>query len=637
MSAIIGFVGAGPQPIRPGHLEREFRLLEHRGLDGQSVLLGNGSELSRSLVGPASSLFGALRTSPLQIEAATAMLACCRIGKEGCPSPGNTLVDAVSDQVFLALDGLVENGPELGQELRRSGCDLEPTSELDILLAALERWGLDCFSRFTGSFAFAILDLRHRRLVLARDPFGTRPLYFARQPGWGIHFASLISALREAAPAGKKANRDSIYRYLAYNCMDHDPETFFQGIEQVPPGNCLEVSIDKPAQSSLKRYRRIARAPVNLTFEGAAQCLREMVVRSLASQVANRGPVGAALSGGFDSSFVAAAFGRAEPGARLHLYTCLPVTKKGSFTRSEEAWADLAASGLGAPLTKIRVASEGLPASFASLVRLQEEPFSSPVVYAQLQLFRAAEQDGVRLMLSGQGGDTLFAVTNEQLLLAVLAQFRRGRWRSATALLRSVSQLPEGGVRRLAASAARMGSPKSLQACLKRLREQRNLDWLRKEWFEPCPAATGEQLVLPMLRVEDRNSTACSILNRMPLLTTELQDFVSSLPPEYLVSANQPMKSIECAAMRGMVPDAILVRRERSGFPVPVREWLDELAPWAEANMTEVECFPFLVRNRVRQIWERVRTNDKSVAAAFLIWRWIFLAGWLRHCAISLD
>ena len=567
------------------------------------------------------------------------MLACCRIGKEGRPPPESTPVDAASDQVFLALDGLVENGPELGQELRRSGCDLEPTSQLDILLAAFERWGLDCFSRFTGSFAFAILDLRHRRLVLARDPFGTRPLYFARQPGWGMHFASLISALRDASSAGRKANRDSIYRYLAYNCMDHDPETFFEGIEQVPPGSCLEVTIDKPTQSSLSRYRRVARAPANptFTFEAAAQCLRGMVVRSLASQVADQGPVGVALSGGFDSSFVAAAFGRAEPAAPLHLYTCVPVTKNGHFSKSEEAWADLAATGLGAPLTKIRVASEGLPASFASLVRLQEEPFSSPVVYAQLQLFRAAEQDGVRLMLSGQGGDSLFAVANEKLLLAVLAQFRRGRWRNATALLRAVNQLPDGGVRRLAASAARIVSPKSLQTRLKRLREQRNLDWLRKEWFEPCPAATGERLVLPMLRVEDRNSMACSILNRMPLLTTELQDFISSLPLEYLVRANQPLKSIECAAMRGMVPDAILARKERTGFPVPATEWLDELAPWVDSLMTEVEDFPFLVGSRVRQIWQRVRSNNSSVPAAFLIWRWIFLAGWLRYFAVRLD
>jgi asparagine synthase (glutamine-hydrolysing) len=140
-----------------------------------------------------------------------------------------------------------------------------------------------------------------------------------------------------------------------------------------------------------------------------------------------------------------------------------------------------------------------------------------------------------------------------------------------------------------------------------------------------------------MLRFEDRNSVACSILNRMPLLTLELQDFVLSLPSEYLVTADQPMKSIESAAMRGMVPDALLARRERSGFSVPIREWLDELAPWVEMNMAEIVRLPFFEPRQVRGVWEAVRTHNTSVSSAFLVWRWIFLTGWLRYLNVRLD
>jgi asparagine synthase (glutamine-hydrolysing) len=140
-----------------------------------------------------------------------------------------------------------------------------------------------------------------------------------------------------------------------------------------------------------------------------------------------------------------------------------------------------------------------------------------------------------------------------------------------------------------------------------------------------------------MLRFEDRNSVACSILNRMPLLTLELQDFVLSQPSEYLVRADQPMKSIESAAMRGMLPDAILARRERSGFRIPVREWLDELAPWVEMNMAEIVRLPFFEPRRVREVWESVRTQNTSVSSAFLVWRWIFLTGWLRYLDVRLD
>lgn len=140
-----------------------------------------------------------------------------------------------------------------------------------------------------------------------------------------------------------------------------------------------------------------------------------------------------------------------------------------------------------------------------------------------------------------------------------------------------------------------------------------------------------------MLRFQDRNSVACSILNRMPLLTVELQDFVRSLPAEYLVRADQPIKSIESAAMRGLVPDAILARRERSGFPVPAREWLNELAPWVDINMKEVESLPFFEPRRVCQVWGSVRSQTASLSAAFLVWRWIFLSGWLRYMNVRLE
>jgi len=321
----------------------------------------------------------------------------------------------------------------------------------------------------------------------------------------------------------------------------------------------------------------------------------------------------------------------------LRLYTCVPTTKGGPFSRSEELWAVLAAEGLNSPLHKICVASKELPASFESIVGLQDEPFSSPVVFAQWQLFRAVQSDGVRLMLSGQGGDTVFQVSKEQIVRALLAHLRHGRLRSAGSLLRAVSQVPEQSALRLCATAARMGLFKDAHAIRKRLRRPRNPDWLNPSWFALDTAGIEDRPGIPMLRFEDRNSTACSILNRMPLLTPEIHDFLTSLPPELLVTADQPIKSLECAAMRGMVSDAILGRKERTGFPVPVAEWLVELAPWADSLTAEVERFPFLDGNRVRRIWQGVRSNSGSVPAAFLIWRWIFLAGWLNYFAMRLD
>jgi asparagine synthase (glutamine-hydrolysing) len=429
-------------------------------------------------------------------------------------------------------------------------------------------------------------------------------------------------------------NRTSLYRYLARNQMDHAPETFFAGVEQLPPGHYLEARLEDPAQFSLMRYHRAVPTRTNLSFEEAAHSLRELVVRSVTSQSGSAKSIGSAHSGGFDSSFVVACFERANPAARLQLFTCVPHVKSGAFSRSEEPWADLASSSFRSSTIKVRVSSDDLPGEFPALVCLQEEPFSSPVVYAQWRLFRAAQESGIETMLSGQGGDTLFACSTDQLLQAILLHVRRGDLGGAAALLKARSLLSDGS---LARAAVREILPDGLRGFAKRFNHPPHPDWLKREWFEfndPEPASSAG---LPMLRFEDRNSVACSIVNRMPLLTVELQDFVRSLPPDYLVTANQPIKSIECAAMRGLVPDAILARRERWGFPVPVREWLHELAPWADGYMREVASLPFLETRRVLRIWESVRAQNSPVSAAFLVWRWIFLAGWLRYFNVHLG
>jgi asparagine synthase (glutamine-hydrolysing) len=614
-------------PVSLERLWRPFGPLGGRQFEGQGVLLHKGSEVSLFPRRPPFDCPDAL-TSP---DTATAMLFGCQVG-----SDFRRAVEGTDQRGLLAFDGHLDNEPEIRRELQGLGHDLRNSPQLDVLFVALSRWGSDSLSRLDGTFAITFLDLRNRRLILARDPYGTRSLYFARQHGWGIYFASRIGALLETFSVNGRVNRASLYRYLAYNCMDHAPETFFEGIDQVPAGHSIEVPLDKPEQLSIINYRRPLRVGVSLNLEAATEILRGMVVRSVASQVAGGNTVGAALSGGFDSSFVAAAFGYTQPAEHLRLYTCVPATKSGHFSGSEEHWAVLAAEGLRRPLGRIRVTSDELAAHFESIVRLQEEPFSSPVVFAQWQLFRAAQRDGVRLMLSGQGGDTIFRTSDEQILLALIAQLRRGSLRSAAVLLRAVSRIPGVSIVRLAAVAATRGMSEDTHVLRKRLRPW-SPDWLKRDWFGLDSASMRDRQGLPMLRFEHLNSTACSILNRMPLLTTAIHDFVSSLPPELLVTADQPMKSLEFAAMRGMVPDAILSRKERAGFPVPVTEWLDELSPWVDSYMAEVEGFPFLLGNRVRQIWQRVRINNNSLPAAFLIWRWIFLAGWLRYCAVSLN
>ena len=201
--------------------------------------------------------------------------------------------------------------------------------------------------------------------------------------------------------------------------------------------------------------------------------------------------------------------------------------KRGSFSRSEEPWADLVAGKLQASLHKVRIGSAGLRDEIELLIKTQEEPFSSPVIFAHLQILRAARERGVTLMLSGQGGDTLFTASSEQLLRRVLALVRRGRLRAATALLRSGQHIPQSGNTGLSHAAVRIVVPENLRLAARSFRPPLP-DWLNQKWsgfdqIAPVPAGS-----LPMLRFEDRDATACSMVNRMPGLTPELQDFAGS-------------------------------------------------------------------------------------------------------------
>jgi asparagine synthase (glutamine-hydrolysing) len=537
----------------------------------------------------------------------------------------------------IALDGVIDNFAELKGELLRLGQSVPSDVPLAILRAAFEEWGPACFARIDGSFALAVLDIQRGRLILARDAFGTRPLCYSRPNDTEIFFGSQISAVLELTSGARRVNRASLYRYLVHNTMDHAPETFFEGIWQIPPGHYLEASLHKSGECSVRSYRTDVPTETKLTFNEAALSLRELVVRSVTSQVGVQNSLGAAHSGGFDSSFVIAAFERACPEVRLQLYTCVPLVKDGGFSQSEEVWADLAASGFRSPVHKVYVSAKDLPQQLDSVVSLQEEPFSSPVVFAQWQLFRAAQDDGVRMMLSGQGGDTLFASSSRQVMHAIFAHLRRGSWRSAAALLNAASRLPHGGIRQLARAAAQSALPRGLQPFARRFVRPPVPDWLEVDWFNFDAAPSVSSIGLPMLRFEDRNSTACGILNRMPLLVAEIQDFMQSLPPGYIVKAEQPLKSMEWAALRGLVPDAILARKQRSGFPVPVREWLCELAPWVDTVMDEVSDLPFLEPSQAGRMWESVRSQNGSIQTGFLVWRWILLCRWLRNLNVRLG
>src|SRR5258708_39344207 len=186
MSGILGFVADCAQTVQIDPLRRALRSLEQRGRDDRSILLFNNSGPSSLILDEASERqHSSFRNAQALNDLATAMLACCHSHGEDRSSARRQSFESADGRVFLACDGVVDNGPELSRELRNLARDVQSKSRLEILSAALEQWGPDCLARVSGSFAFAVVDFHRRTLILARDAFGTRPLYYSRPSGTG--------------------------------------------------------------------------------------------------------------------------------------------------------------------------------------------------------------------------------------------------------------------------------------------------------------------------------------------------------------------------------------------------------------------------------------------------------------------
>ncbi len=548
----------------------------------------------------------------------------------------------------LILNGEIYDHLELRAELEREGVRFRSRSDTEVLLEGLRRWGMDLLPRLTGMFAFALLDTVERRLVLARDPFGIKPLVHASWPG-GFAFASEPKALLALPQVPRRVNAQRVYDYLRFGLTDHGEGSMVEAIRSLPPGHWMEVSLDDPRPAAPVRYwapdltRRYAG-----TFEQAADELRARFVESVRLHLRSDVPVGAALSGGVDSSAIVAAMRALEPGLELHAFSYIADDPE----LSEARWVELAAGATRATVHRTRASAEELLADLGTLLAAQDEPFGSTSIYAQHRVFRLAHERGIKVMLDGQGADELLGGYHPFTAARFASLVRRGRLADAAGFARRAMATPGRGA--LLLWAGEFLLPPGTQAPFRRLVGQELTPaWLDARWFagrgvrmRPARYAFGasrdvlrEQLAravthssLPMLlRYEDRNSMAHSIESRVPFLTAGLADFVLSLPEEYLVDRDGVSKAVFRRAMRGLVPDAILDRRDKIGFATPEHDWLPALASHVE-RLLAGPCLarvPALRPEPLRAEWRAILARRPR--RDFRAWRWVNLIEWAHR------
>ncbi len=549
----------------------------------------------------------------------------------------------------LVFNGEIYNYVELRRELELLGRTFSSDSDTEVLLEGFAAWGQDVLPRLVGMFALAVLDTQERRLTLARDPFGIKPLYYATWSD-GLAFASEIKALLEIPHVSRDVAVQPLYDYLRFGLVGHGDGTMFESVRQLPPAHLLAVDLDRPSAVRIRRYWALPDGSSTLTtrdisFHEAADRLRDLFVESVRLHLRSDVPVGAALSGGIDSSAIVAAI-RAVGGDAVDIRTFSFVADDPRI--SEAAWIDVASAAAGATSYRVTPSGPDLVRDLDRLILAQDEPFGSTSIYAQFRVFQLARENGVKVMLDGQGADELLAGYRPYLVARTASLLRDGRIGDAVRLARNGAMLPDGsaaGQTMLKATASLF--PARTVHAARRVLQRRAVapSWLDEQWFRrhgvnPVPESSRSGLHdvlrrdiattnLPaLLRYEDRNSMAFSLESRVPFLVPAIAELVLSLPSSYLLDDAATSKSVFRAAMRGLVPDAILDRRDKIGFVTPERQWLSDVRPWVDSVLKapQMADVPGLVVPAAREEIDAVLAGSRPFG--WHTWRWLNLARW---------
>lgn len=637
MCGIAGIVKTKGDSVTADLLAKISKMLSHRGPDDVGFL---GLSHSKGAV---------VTRDPSQIDGTNVALVHRRLSILDLSEAGWQPMQSIEHTYSIVFNGEIYNYIELRTELEKCGHTFDTQSDTEVLLKAYMEWGAGALPRLIGMFAFAILDMKRASLFLARDFFGIKPLYYCHSED-AFGFASETNTLLCFPGISRRVNTHRLFPYLRFGITDYGNETLWRDIYQVPAAHYMEIPLYSHGIPSPVRYWNIPQyEPLRINYEEASKHLRDLLMGSVRMHLRSDVPVGACLSGGLDSSAIVMAM-RNSLGKTGELLTFSYLADDKNL--NEETWINIAADAAKTKSYRICPSETDLLTSIEDMVISQGEPFGSTSIFAQYKVFELAGQQRLKVMLDGQGADELLAGYSIHLGARIASLLSQTHIFLASQLYLRGCKFPDASYSALAAMAAGMLVPDWLQQRGRKVIDRDLLpSWLNQSWFKKqgshfiAPFACNgphylrahlveslSAVSLPMLlRYEDRNSMRFSIESRVPFLTRQIAEFLLSLPEEYLVDQHGMRKSILRSAMRGIVPDAILDRRDKIGFAAPEHTWMRTLASWVEQrlNSEAAHAIPALNLKEAKANWQCILSGHRRDISSFT-WRWINLIEWTQ-------
>ena len=493
----------------------------------------------------------------------------------------------------IVHNGEIYNYIELKEELQKKGYSFRSQTDTEVILAAYDYWQQECVDQFDGMFAFAIWDEKEKTLFAARDRFGEKP-FFYHYDGESLFFASEMKALW-AAGIEKTPNLKMLFNFITIGYTDNPAkreETFYENIFRLPPASSLLYS---PVKNELliEQYWDIDLQAENktITDQEAVDRFSELLTTSVKRRLRSDVGVGTSLSGGLDSSSIAAFIHKLLPGDNYSCFTAsFPELENNDLFHAKNV-----ADHFGLQQHIAECTAAGLIKDWEKLCYHQEEPFGSSSAYAQYKVYEGAKDRGVKVLLDGQGADEILAGYHKYYKWYWQELFRKRKLRKS----KEIFWAKEIGINepfdyrnRIAAYFPAFASIVMERQYLLRALKQEDLtrefvQQQSKEAYYTPPEHFDLNGVLyfntmthgleELLRYADRNSMAHGREIRLPFLSHELVEFVFSLPSHFKIR-NGWTKWLLRETVKEKLPDSSAWRRDKVGFEPPQKLWLEQPA-----------------------------------------------------------
>ena len=561
-----------------------------------------------------------------------------------------------NDEYIIVFNGEIYNYLELKEYLVQKGYHFRTRTDTEALIASYCFWGEECVEHFNGMWSFAIYDRKKHQIFCSRDRFGVKPFYYTEQEGLFL-FASEIKQFFEMLEKNPKANKDTLLQFIIRGNMDYSAETMFKDIYQLPGGYNLIYNL-KEHTWHIKQYYDIRKIhETKIDYEEACKQFRDKFYDSVNLRLRSDVPLGYCLSGGLDSSAIVCMADNIvkNRGGEEEQHTISSCFEDKRY--DEQEYIDEVVEHTSVISHKVFPEETDLFNLLDDIIWHMDEPFGSTSIYAQWNVFKAAQDCQLKVMLDGQGADEQLAGYTNFYMVMFADCLKKGqikkflKERKIYKKNRAITELHISSKKIVLSAIGTLIIPN--RYFLKRLYysfSYKRLPFTKKQLYQ----ALKSELIYPvqdardyiaesmrngmasLLHFEDRDSMAHSIESRVPFLDYQLAEMIYAMPFDHKLREGIT-KAMLRDGLKDILPEKIRTRYSKLGFVTPEEQWINNNFDKYKEELAEAvdALSQILEPDRVMKWFDE--NEGKIKRQDFTPWRIICAGHWAKLFHVSFE